>query len=210
MRELETDGKTLETQVGDVWTTMALREAKTFSLEFGIDQELKFNHGLQSQIFDLFFAHYYLRKEGGETEYLLNSASMETLRKIPLIKRLPLMLDKIHADREKAAVALLAKAKEKSEEFENRTENAIYEEIADRLDKTTEYVKDIITQNEPGIPAEMILLVGSPNAIQRAANLLSSANAEKKKVDETTFKTKVKTLLESIKKRDFPRTQLAE
>jgi len=190
----------------NVWVGIALRKAAAFSDQFKIDQELEFKSPIQSKIFDLYFAHYIIRKAGANTHYILNHPAGQTLRKIPILNKLPQFLDKVHTEEEDAAQILIEKARVETNNFETLVKTTIYEELSKRFNVGVEVVEKLISKDESNLvdqtSRDLINALGSPNAIQRGANLLSTLYVGKKE-DDLGFVSKVKSTLSEIKRRDF-------
>lgn len=187
----------------NTWARIGIRKAEAFTLEYGVSKALEFKSLMQERIFNLYFAHYVLRKEGNNAHYLLNHPASNSLRKIPVLKKLPDFLEKVHNEEEEAAKILLEEARQNSETFEDIIKQGTYEELAKQHNMPAKDIEEIIAQSQPEALRAIINAFGSPNAIQRAANLLSSVFVEKKNMDKSDFDKKVRTLLLEIRKRDF-------
>ena len=180
----------------------AIMKARSFTKIFKVDQKLGFA-APQTEIFNLYFAHYFLRKKGAGTESLLKEPESEIMMKIPVIKYLGVYLNYVLRTEDKVASVILNEAEEKSEhyiEIVKQTVNELLEENTDTSDATLFYQ----TKFGPELTDEALRTIGSPNAIKRAANLLSSECILNKDKPEL-LNTKIPAILDGIKKRDFPR-----
>lgn len=190
----------------NTWARIELRKAEAFSTSFEVAQTLDFKIEMQSAIFNLYFAHYSIRKDNNNTHYLINHPAGNSLRKIPVLRKLPEFMEKVYNEQEEAAKTLLDEAKTMSESFEKIVRDGVYEEIARKFNVKATEVETVLKQDSGTTMQDIINAFGSPNAIQRAANLLSSLYVESKKIDEQAYATKVKKALLEIKKRDFTPT----
>ena len=188
---------------GNSWARIGLRKAEAFNVEFQVEQTLNFKTPLQNEIFNFYFAHYIIRKEGNNTHYLLNHPAGDTLKKIPLLKKLPAFLEKVYNEEEEAARILLAEAGDMSVTFEQIVKNSVNEELSRKFGVSVSEVEIVMDNDGAEGLKDIIKAFGSPNAIQRAANLLSSVFVEKKELSKEAFDSKVRKMLIEIKKRDF-------
>lgn len=129
----------------------ALREAKEFFNKFRISEILHPCNEKQAYLFNIYFARYCILKRGYELNRIVNSPSYEAVRKIPIIGSFVRNLEKDN-DNDAEASKLLRMVGE-------------------------EMTKRVMEKNIPE-SGNALIAYTMPSAIERAANLLSSAFLE--------------------------------
>jgi hypothetical protein len=171
----------------------ALGQTDQFVRKYSIHEMLGLKHPLQREIFRFHFASYLLLKQFAEAGYLARRPESEALAKIPVLGKGARKNIEANDASHTASQELIQLATDKAESLVQETVDTAYKMFAESEGLNESELRQAMPPDNPEfqiIIREFIQDQGSPNAIQRAANLVSTICLEEKgqKKDAVKFR----------------------
>lgn len=149
-------------------------DAVEFAERFELDD-------LRLELFEDYFAHYYLLKKGYDDNYLMSRPEWERYRKTPIVGRIASEMDSKNMCTQIAADKLMEEANSLAENLKLQTQGLVQKTIT-LLGQKKPQVTALIGEEKDDLTGEIadeiVRSSGSPRALQFAANDLSTAYLE--------------------------------